>query len=241
MLLPLGDFNEEQRSIAKSKLAGLRATGQTPLYYTVIKALELLEEDRQNRGRKRIVVITDGINQQTSLVDKMTLKHDLGEALKDACKSIDVRLDVIAFCIKPDPGQSKTEYDQALEDLESLVQGQNPPGQFISRNDPSRLLDALEKSVETEKFVLSQGDREVAQLDAEKTCDLPLPAEGIRVPYSISVKEGGMPRPRPTSKSREASASSSASWMSGKAEAAPAWCSTGRLGNTTRRCGTSPW
>ena len=28
----------------------LKPTGQTPLYYTVIKALEMLEKDKENRG-----------------------------------------------------------------------------------------------------------------------------------------------------------------------------------------------
>ena len=69
VLLDLNDFDEAQRSIAEAKLKKLKPTGQTPLYYTIARAIEMLEGDKENTGPKRIVVITDGINQQTELAD----------------------------------------------------------------------------------------------------------------------------------------------------------------------------
>jgi len=192
VLLDLNDFNENQRILSQSKLEVLKPLGQTPLYYTVIKAIEMLEKDAENKGPKRVIVITDGINQQTSLCDYETLKIDVEHALERAKETIkDIRVEVIPFCIKPDPGQNEDKYRMALKDLESLVKGQNPPGDFVARNDPSRLLDALEKLVETEKFVLSRGGQEISQLESEKRRELDLPASGKCVPYTISIKEGG--------------------------------------------------
>ena len=134
-----------------------------------------------------------------------------------------MRLEVIAFCIKPDPGQEEANvYDQALEDLKSLVTRAEPSRRVIARQRPSRLLDALEKLVETEKFVFSQGARKVAELDSEKKYELPLPASWNLCPL-FDQRQGGRrpPRPRPTWKSKEASSSSCSTSMSGKPEAVP--------------------
>ena len=237
-LLKLADFDENQRAIAESKLDGLKATGQTPLYYSVVKAIELLKEDRENRGHKRIVVITDGINDQSYLVDAKDkrIKNDVAWALKEANKSIDVRLEVIAFCIKPDPGQEEAQYRENLEDLKSLVQEQKQGGSYAASDRPEGLLGALEKLVETEKFVLCQGERQLAESMRTRgsiwTCR---PAERMSPIRSASTR-AKVPRPRPRWKSKGASSSSSGTRTSGKPAAARVWCLTRRQWSRPR-----PW
>jgi hypothetical protein len=183
--LALKDFGAGQRALAESKLKELRPTSETPLYYTVVKAINLLDEDKNNKWPKRIVVITDGVNEQTPLaeVKDQTKRSDVKDALEKAKQGMDVRLDVIAI---DTADQNRPEW----ADLKGLVEDdQKPRGRFIVGNNPGDLLKALERTVQTEELVLRKGDRKIAELELAKPIPLELPPDGKFETYSISVTD----------------------------------------------------
>ena len=97
---------------------------------------------------------------------------------------------MIAFCIKPDDERQAKYYKEAYEDLQSLVTEQRPAGEFVAHDDPSRLLNALQRLVEMEKCVLSREGQDIGQLESEKRRELDLPAMGKPVPHTIRIMEG---------------------------------------------------
>ncbi len=140
-ILPLGAFSERIRRDLESRLDGLAAMGQTPLYLAIIQAIAAVRTEPAE-NRLHVVAITDGFNEQTSGGPPTARKFrkDVEDALT-ALGDRQVQLDIVGFDLV-----AKTPTEQsALQDAIAIAA--RTGGAFHSAADPSSLLKALEKSL----------------------------------------------------------------------------------------------
>ncbi len=154
------------------KLDGLRCLGETPLYLAIRQAIELLKQKDPRSGR-RIIAITDGINEQSSdQVDLVDLLRLLDQA---DCR--DIEIDILGFSLRDDdlrrmaqsraaafershPGRFQQAYEELWrllylkrDELRRLSGGRGQArGQYFDVHDRSSLLDGLEKMLRPRQY-----------------------------------------------------------------------------------------
>ena len=95
LVLPPGPFTKNEFDEVKAKLELLHNMGETPLYLSVIRALQALRQET-NVDSRRIVVITDGVNDQSGNSPDVKYRADVERALKEPGNE-GVRLDLVGF------------------------------------------------------------------------------------------------------------------------------------------------
>lgn len=154
------------------KLDSLRCLGETPLYLAIRQAAELLKEKDPRSGR-RIIAITDGINEQSS--DQVDLVDLL--RLLDQPDYRDIEVDILGFSLRDDdlrrmaqsraaafekshPGQFQPAYEElwrklylGRDELRRLSGGRGQArGAYFDVQDRSTLLAHLEEMLRPRQY-----------------------------------------------------------------------------------------
>jgi hypothetical protein len=148
LVLRPGRFTELELENVRHRLEVLQPTGETPLYLSIIQAIGDLRAGTETSPR-HIVVITDGFNQQSSGGPAGSRKYrkDVEDEL-NLPGNQNIQLDIIGFDLAAeDPAGVRS-----LADLKELAR--RTGGAFYPANDPSGLVEALERSLELSRFVV---------------------------------------------------------------------------------------
>ena len=169
-------FDERTYAEKLKELRELEPVGATPLYYSIRKVLDDLENDPP-AGKSHVVVITDGVDWRSALDDLVGYNDDLNKVRKalDAARQREsVRLDVLAFDAEDHDNLLKDAYerrlnevgkkkaDEALKYWKELVDKryEDMKGlpreafgeQFLTPQDTATLLDNLRSSLRLRRF-----------------------------------------------------------------------------------------
>ncbi len=123
--------------------------GETPLYYALTLAIDAF--DREKQSPCSIIVVTDGIDEQSTDAPNPTHRVDVEQLLADPRYS-GTRIDIVEF------GRSATDKQQDAKkrgDLKAIARNPNSGGDFHEAEDPSSLLQKLEASIERVKFYVA--------------------------------------------------------------------------------------
>lgn len=143
-----------------SSLEPLEPRGETPLYFALTEALAKFGRRATGDSRnRRIVVITDGVNQQTRTKTSKAPDNVYKDSL-DVIRMLrqadfrDIQIDIVGIAmpertVPPTPGVTEANL-QAVEYLKTIAKTSS--GDFFPANDQSQLLDALAKSVLKPEF-----------------------------------------------------------------------------------------
>ncbi len=147
-ILRLGPFTQAKRREVNRELDASQPMGETPLYLSIVRAIESFPPESAS-GRRHIVVITDGFNEQSSGGTRgvMKFRKDVEDLLRRPGNQ-GTHLDIVGFNLAPrDAGER-----QSLKDLQALTT--QTGGVFYSVQDPSGLLKALEKSLNLLQYIV---------------------------------------------------------------------------------------
>lgn len=196
------------------KLDSLRCLGETPLYLAIREAARLVKE-KDSRSGRRIIAITDGINEQSS--DQVDLIELL--RLLDQPDYRDVELDILGFSLRDDdlrrmaqsraaafekshPGQFQPAYEElwrklylGREELRRLSGGRGRArGGFFEVQDRSTLLSRLEEMLRPRQYeILAARNQErvgVFELKGGRNLNQPIDLNvpvGVRHPTTSSA------------------------------------------------------
>ena len=205
---PPGPWTPASAEELRRKLEPLRPMGETPLYLSVVQAIDLLNEAAAASGggvapSKHIVVITDGVNYQS---DHKTGKADLAEKFAKAGSGI--RLDIIGYLLTDESakkeaeqlGLSPEDIRGAVDDLRALAQShggdrQLPPeerGEFYSARDSSSLEKELERSLRLSQYVVYREGATPSDVSKLEPIDLGL-SWRVALGAADSARAGGVP------------------------------------------------
>ena len=176
LMLAPGHFGQEEFNEVSRKVAALENMGETPLYLSIIEAIHNLRNEA-SAGQRRVVVITDGVNNQTGGGSDIKYREDVEQEFKKPGNE-DIRLDVVGFNIEQqEAGLSREETARRLSDLKELAKAHG--GAFHDTSDPTTLLKALQRSLMLSEYVVETlpGGRRVTQqpLELNSPCALASP------------------------------------------------------------------
>jgi len=178
-VLPMQPMGPAQAREVIQLLSQLRPAGETPLYLALRSALMDDMPAIAGEAAWRVVVVTDGVNDQTG-VQPLTMARDVRETLAavNRGRSSPVHVDVIAFDIRGG-GQAKRE-------LESLARESG--GQFVEAADPSALLTALRSFLSLARWEVRDDARVVAAAELGSAIELPIVNDSAAVSYRVSIE-----------------------------------------------------
>jgi hypothetical protein len=147
-ILPLGPFTQTGRREVNRELDAVLPMGETPLYLSIVRGIESFPSDAA-AGRRHIVVITDGFNEQSNGGPQgvMKFRKDVEELLRRPVNQ-GLRLDILGFNLTP----RRAEEQQSVKDLQELTA--QTGGDFYPVQDPSGLLRVMEKSLGLPRYVV---------------------------------------------------------------------------------------
>jgi hypothetical protein len=167
-------------------LNGLQPSGETPLYLAMQKALAGDATAVAAGEAWRVIVITDGVNDQYQ--GPFTTAGQVRDALQAVGqgRAGRVPIDVIALDLRPRPGEQA-----AFDELKALVR--EAGGQFRDAADLTKLMESLREFLQLARWELvdGRGTARPAELGAAVTVDPPARAEP---PASYSVRLEGRPQ-----------------------------------------------
>lgn len=188
LVLRPGRFTEVELEAVRQRLDGLQPTGETPLYLSIIQAIGDLRAAGET-SQRHIVAITDGFNQQSSGGPAGSRKYrkDVEDELNLAGNQ-SIQLDIIGFDITAqDPAG-----ERSLADLKELAR--RTGGAFYPANDPSGLVEALEKSLQLSRFVVlpanESGVPAAKPIDLGHTWEIDHPL-GRKLAYQVRLDAPG--------------------------------------------------
>ena len=164
LIWPLGPLRKDSLDELNDILDGLHPWGETPLYLSIIQAVDVAS--RAATPQRRIIAITDGVNEQS---ENPTSYEAVARKLADAK---DVGLDVVRFRLsdqdllaeaearwKDDKDKVQAqleEFKQKRAELERLTGSPGGPrrGNVFAVDDESRFLKALQESLRLRQFVV---------------------------------------------------------------------------------------
>lgn len=181
-VLPIGDFTEQELREVQKLLYNLKPWGITPLYYSIARALAEDFRPGTDASHRRIVVLTDGLDQQAQdkalkpeeRINAAELKK-LFEAHRRDRPTESVQLDVVGF--------------ELGEDAELKQIAKETGGEYHRASKPSELIAALERALGLSSFeVVSDSDenRTLLRGDFGKTLVVD-PSPKKRSPYTVRV------------------------------------------------------
>ena len=131
----------------------LRPFGRTPLYLSLVRALDALKGTRAS-GPRRIVLLTDGLN-----FSEGTNPTSADEVTRKWAETPEVQIDIVGMDIKATSAQEKAQ----LEQLKKINNGRGKDVAFQFANNAVGLRDAL---LRTARFVQFEVDQEGQRLGA---------------------------------------------------------------------------
>jgi len=176
LVLPPGPFTKNDFDDVKARLETLHNMGETPLYLSVVRAIHELRQEA-SVDQRRIVVITDGVNEQSGGGPDVKYRADVERALKEPGNE-GIRLDVVGFQLTTEGEEER----KSLRDLQELAASSG--GAFHSTQDPTTLLRALQRSLALSQYAvetLPAGQRVNAEpMELNTPCVLERPpAQGV--------------------------------------------------------------
>ncbi|HEX3726137.1 MAG TPA: hypothetical protein VHV08_07835, partial [Pirellulales bacterium] len=185
LVLPMGAFGPPENAAVKTVLDALEPAGETPLYLAVI---ESAVNDFRNEAdsQQRIVVITDGVNEQSSggPPGVIKLRQQVEEAF-DQQRPRKIRLDIVGFNLNAGEQQAK------LEDLKALAR--RTGGAYYSASDPSGLLKVLQDSLGLRKYAVENAQGELVDEPRELGTVTQLPPPRGRPQTYVARLAGAQP------------------------------------------------
>lgn len=147
-LLPVGRFDPAVLQGILPALQTVRPWGETPLYLAISEAVAGLSTEDPRRD-KRIIVVTDGTNQQVN--PTLAKRRTVTDVLQSLPKG--VRIDIIGFRI------ADAEAALAAQEFDALTS--HSGGQFISVSAVDELMRSLSGLIRQEDFELTAPDQSV--------------------------------------------------------------------------------
>lgn len=167
-------------------LNGLQPSGETPLYLAMQKALAGDATSVAPGEAWRVIVITDGVNDQYQ--GPFTTAAQVRDTLQAVGKGRAGRvpIDVIALDLRPKPGEQA-----AFDELKGLVR--DVGGQFRDAADLPKLMASLREFLQLTRWELvdGRGNARPAELGAALTLDPPPPTEP---PVAYALRLEGRPQ-----------------------------------------------
>jgi hypothetical protein len=167
-------------------LNGLQPSGETPLYLAMQKALAGDATSVAAGEAWRVIVITDGVNDQYQ--GPFTTAAQVRETLQAVGKGRTGRvpIDAIALDLRPKPGEQA-----AFDELKGLVR--DAGGQFRDAADLPKLMESLREFLQLARWELvdGRGSARQAELGAAVTVDPPPAAEP---PLGYTLQLEGRPQ-----------------------------------------------
>ncbi len=196
LFLSPGPFGQNEFDELSRKLDGLDSMGETPLYLSIIEAIRHLRKEGA-AGQRRIVAITDGVNNQTGGGPDVRYREDVEQELKKPGNER-IHLDVVGFNIeKQEAGLSVEETARRLNDLRELARSTG--GAFHDTSDPTTLLRALQRSLSLSQYVVETlpGGRRITPepLELNTPCVIERPPPQARTTRCGSSTPITRPRP----------------------------------------------
>jgi hypothetical protein len=198
MIWPPGPLRRGQLEAIFERLDALEPLGETPLYLAIRQAVDALQQHAESapgtHPARQIVVITDGINEQSpGGATGLTYKKDVSDALKTPATA-DIQLNVLGFFMGPNEvahdQQRNPNALQAFRDLNDLAVENH--GAFHNVRDPSTLLAALERSLHLSQYVIQRAKDQELVTPGPVDLNKPWPinqAPGTKVPYVVKLSD----------------------------------------------------
>ncbi len=149
----VGGAVRDVRDVIAARLDPLIPFGETPLYFAIIEALKNF--NRELPGPRHVVVITDGVNEQTAsgasreaLKDRDSAQQTLQDPLTRA------QIDIIGFGLKREfaDEEERRKWVNGQADLVRIARDPLSGGDFHEARDPSSLLQKLRDSLRLVKY-----------------------------------------------------------------------------------------
>lgn len=149
----VGGVVRDVREVIAARLDPLIPFGETPLYFAIIEALKNF--NRELPGPRHVVVITDGVNEQTAsgasrevLKDRDSVQQTLQDPLTRA------QIDIIGFGLKREfaDEEERRKWVNGQADLVRVARDPLSGGDFHEARDPSSLLQKLRDSLRLVKY-----------------------------------------------------------------------------------------
>ena len=166
---PLSRFSEFERRSLKAKLDELRPLGETPLYLSIIEAVNTLRQG--NTPVNHIVAITDGVDDRSDVdADRAVLPSHVQEAIRSLGAG-KLRLDIVAINTNDkdieqhlnglmsdySPAQREEELTKRIGRRDDLIDlADSTGGKFYPADDPDRLLAALKESLQLSRYEVAK-------------------------------------------------------------------------------------
>jgi Mg-chelatase subunit ChlD len=200
LIWPLGPLRKDSLDELNDRLDGLHPWGETPLYLSIVQAVDVAS--RATTPQRRIIAITDGVNEQS---ESPTSYEAVARKLADAK---DVGLDVVRFRLSDQDLRAEAEarwkddkdkvqaqlgeFKQKRAELEALTgtPGGQRRGNVFPVDDESRFLKALQDSLRLRQYVVRRAvdgeliTRPPRNLDDTVTIEQ---APGQKVRYVIAL------------------------------------------------------
>jgi hypothetical protein len=148
LVLPLGRFDESALGRVLRPLRSIRPWGETPLYLSMIEAVEDFSRDGLE-GKQTLVVITDGLNYQFNPpLEKAKSATDVLNSLANQ----DVTIFIVGFGIPPE--------EQARAQAEFSMIAEATGGEYLPATNASLFLRSLQSLLRPSQFELfhDEGD-----------------------------------------------------------------------------------
>ena len=143
----IDQLSEKRVAEIRGRLGKLHHLGQTPLYHSIMDAIDQLNPDGKSQ-QKQIFVLTDGVDKLLYPDAKYTV-----DTLKNKLNANPgIRLDIVGFQINAGqlPADEKPEYDRMMALVKRLKDADR--GEYFDANDRDGLLAALRKALNLDKY-----------------------------------------------------------------------------------------
>lgn len=180
-MLPMQPLGQGQVQAVRTALSKLVPGGETPLYRAI---QEVLQQDIQAidpQSAARIVVITDGVNDQTEVTPTTAEQVERLLSQINERRGEPVKLEVIGFALEAEKPAERSR----LEELKRLVVKAN--GRFIDAGDRDRLLAGLRDVLRLAEWQARGEDGDLRRADLGVPIEFPLPATGRGDRYQVTV------------------------------------------------------
>ncbi|MCH5372330.1 MAG: VWA domain-containing protein, partial [Planctomycetes bacterium] len=171
LMLPLQVLDNVQYRAILSKYPLLKPWGFTPLYLALKKAFDDGDFAHVTADEpKRLIVITDGVNNQTPCLNKdiptesPTLPVDVLNARRDAGSARDVQIDIVGLDLGDDSADQDKRKRQELIDLARAT-----GGRYFDASDTRTLVKALRDALKLVEYTV---DGPGASDDGKTACEL---------------------------------------------------------------------